>query len=94
MDTAAACREKSEVRRRLLQNEQKYHTMSKRKQQDLLSDPNHELIVLKSMIERERNELRNLEQKISELQGKQASLKANITSANSMSFESSNINQF
>jgi hypothetical protein len=41
--------------------------MSKKKQHDIMSDPNHEMIVLKSMIERERTELRETEKRIQEL---------------------------
>jgi hypothetical protein len=41
--------------------------MHKRQNKDILSDPNHELIVLKSMIERERNELRDTEKRIADL---------------------------
>lgn len=68
--------------------------MSKRKQRDILSDPNHELIVLKSMIERERTELRDIEKRISDLTQKQQQLRNNISSANAMSFESNNLSQF
>ena len=45
--------------------------MNKKKQRDILSDPNHELIVLKSMIERERTELRETEKRIADLSQKQ-----------------------
>jgi hypothetical protein len=68
--------------------------MSKRKQRDILCDPNHELIVLKSMIERERTELRDIEKRISDLTQKQQQLRSNISSANAMSFESNNLSQF
>ena len=59
-----------------------------------MSDPNHELIVLKSMIERERTELRDTEKRIADLQQKQQQLKSNINSANAMNFESNNLTQF
>ena len=93
-DTAAARAERHEVAGKLLGDEQKYHTLSKRKQRDILSDPNHEVIVLKSMIERERAELREIEKRIGDLVQRQQQLRTNISSANAMSFESNNLAQF
>lgn len=75
----------------MLKNEQKYHTLNKHKSEDILSDQKHEVIVLKSVIQRERNELRDCELKINELFDKQKKLKSDINSANAMNLENNNL---